>query len=140
MNNKSEDRVAQQSSGRICGIDYGTVRIGLALTDIDQRIATPCDVYNRRTLPLDAKFFQELATQERIVKFILGLPVLASGAESPKSREVRKFGDWLNKLTNAPIEFFDERYTSVEAEQLLRDAGLKASERKGKIDKIAAYL
>jgi putative holliday junction resolvase len=130
----------EQKFGRICGIDYGTVRVGLALTDTAQQISTPCDIYRRRTEPLDAKYFRDFALEEKIILFVVGLPVHGNGSESQKSREARKFGDWLNKLTNVTIEYFDERYTSVEAEQLLRDAGLRASERKGKIDKIAAHL
>src|SRR5262245_39355753 len=86
------------SSGRLAGIDYGTVRIGIALSDPDRTIASPWDTYERQSADADAKFFRQLILDERIVAFVVGLPVHMSGDESEKSREARAFGRWLGDI------------------------------------------
>lgn len=125
---------------RIAGIDYGTVRIGVATADLDVGIATPADTYVRRSEPLDADYFRRLAADERIGRFVVGLPVHASGGESQKSREARAFGDWLGGTTGVHVDYFDERYTSAEAEALLLDAGLTKKRRKATLDRLAAQI
>lgn len=126
--------------GRLAGIDYGTVRIGIAVTDFEQRLASPYENYTRRGEQADARYFQRLAAEERIDRFIVGLPVHLSGSESQKSLEARRFGEWLAKITGRPVEFFDERYTSSEAERLLLEMQLTKKRRKEKLDKLAAQI
>jgi putative holliday junction resolvase len=125
---------------RIAGIDYGTVRIGIATADTETRIASPLDNYTRRNAPLDGEYFKRLAKEERIAKFIVGLPVHLDGRESQKSNEARQFGQWLTALTGVPVEYFDERFTSSEAEQHLLDAGFTKDQRKRRLDKLAAQI
>ena len=125
---------------RIAGIDFGTVRIGIATADLAVGIAGPYETYTRRSERLDAEYFRRLATEERIGRFVVGLPVHLSGGESQKSGEARAFGEWLGKLTGVPVEFFDERYTSAEAESLLLDAGLTKKRRKERLDQLAAQI
>jgi putative Holliday junction resolvase len=126
--------------GRLAAIDYGTVRIGVAITDPSRTIASPLENYTRRTEPLDAVWFLRLAEEERIAGFIVGLPVFVSGDESPKSQEARVFGAWLAKVTSRPVAFHDERYTSAMAEQLLGEARLTKKRRKERLDKLAAQI
>ncbi|NOY30391.1 MAG: Holliday junction resolvase RuvX [Planctomycetes bacterium] len=128
------------SSTRIAGIDYGTVRIGIALGDLETNLAGPYETYTRRSEKLDAQYFVELAQQERIARFVVGLPVHLDGHESQKSREARQFGDWLGKLTGVPIDYFDERFTSAEAERILQEANLTKKRRKARIDQLAAQI
>jgi putative Holliday junction resolvase len=125
---------------RIAGIDYGTVRIGIAVADTETRIASPVDNYTRRSERLDGEYFARLTKEERLSKFVVGLPVHLDGHESQKSQEARKFGDWLGKITGVPVEYFDERFTSAEAEQFLLDAGLSKQQRKQRLDKLAAQI
>jgi putative Holliday junction resolvase len=125
---------------RIAGIDYGTVRIGIALADTEIGIAGPFENYNRRTPALDAEYFATLAREERIGRFVVGLPVHLHGGESQKSTEARQFGDWLAKLTGVPVDYFDERYTSAEAERLLSAASLTKKQRKARLDQLAAQI
>lgn len=125
---------------RLAGIDYGTVRIGVATADAAVGIAGMYETYTRRSEKLDADYFRQFAAQERISRFVVGLPVHASGDESQKSREARAFGKWLEELTGVPVEYFDERYTSAEAEQVLLDAGLTKKQRKSKLDQLAAQI
>jgi putative pre-16S rRNA nuclease len=127
-------------STRIAGIDYGTVRIGIALADLDVAIAGPYENYARRTPELDAKYFADFASQEKIECFVVGLPVHLSGQESQKSNEARKFGDWLGKVTGVPIEYFDERFTSSEADQILGAAKLTKKQKQSRRDQLAAQI
>ena len=132
--------MSEKSQGRLAGIDYGTVRIGVAVTDFEQRLASPYENYTRRGEAVDANYFRRLANEDRIDRFVVGLPVHLSGNESAKSLEARRFGEWLAKVTGRPVEFFDERYTSSEAEQMLLGMGLTKKRRKAKLDKLAAQI
>lgn len=126
--------------GRIAGIDYGTVRIGIAITDPEQRLASPLESYVRRSVAADASFFRQLAEEEKVVGFVVGLPVYASGQESQKSQEARKFGQWLHEVTGRPVVFFDERYTTVWADELLAAGAIKGKTRKQRRDMVAAQV
>ena len=126
--------------GRLAGLDYGTVRIGVAITDPDQRLASPLENYTRRDLAADAAWLKKLVADERIAGFVVGLPVHTSGDESQKSGEARHFGQWVAGETSLPVCYFDERYTSAHAEALLLDAGLTSKQRKQRLDKLAAQL
>jgi putative Holliday junction resolvase len=132
--------VSGQASIRIAGIDYGTVRIGIATADTEVGIAGPYENYNRRTPALDADYFKRLAKEERIGRFVVGLPVHLSGHESEKSREAREFGDWLAASTNVPVEYFDERYTTSQADEILGSAKLTKKQRQARRDQLAAQI
>src|SRR3954463_6514196 len=92
---------------RIAGIDFGTVRIGIALADTEVGIAGPFENYTRRSTALDAEYFATFTQEERIGRFVVGLPVHLHGGESQKSAEARKFGDWLANVTGVDVEYFD---------------------------------
>jgi putative Holliday junction resolvase len=126
--------------GRLAGIDYGTVRIGVAVSDPERILASPFEIYSRRSPQADAEYFRRLVREERIVGFVVGLPVHGSGEESQKSKEARQFGQWLHETIGVPVRFSDERYTSVQAEQSLREAKLSRQKRKQRLDKIAAQM
>src|SRR5690606_9775254 len=115
-------------------------RIGIAIADESVGIASPYANYNRRTPELDAKYFRQLVSDEGITRFVVGLPVHLSGEESQKSFEARNFGAWLTELTGVPVDFFDERFTSLEAEQMLGAAQLTKKKRKARLDMLAAQI
>ena len=125
---------------RIAGIDYGTVRIGIALADTEVRIATPFANYPRRTEPLDAAYFRKLVNEQQIDRFVVGLPVHLDGRESQKSSEARAFANWLSTTTGLPVEFFDERFTTTEADELLGAANLTKKQRKARRDQLSAQI
>jgi putative Holliday junction resolvase len=127
-------------TGRLAAIDYGTVRLGVAITDPDQRLASPLENYTRRGAAADAAWLTDLVRSERIAGFVVGLPVHISGDESAKSREARQFGQWVGERTGLPVAFFDERYTSAQAEALLEGAELTKKRRKERLDKLAAQI
>jgi putative Holliday junction resolvase len=128
------------SPGRVAGVDYGTLRIGIAVTDPDRTIATPYENYTRQGRAAEAARFRRLVEEERIKLFVVGLPVHLSGDESEKSSEARRFGRWLEETTGVPVEYFDERYTSTEAERYLLSAKMTKKRRKERMDKLAAQI
>jgi putative holliday junction resolvase len=128
------------ATGRLAAIDYGTARLGVAVTDPDQRLASPLENYSRRGEALDARWLSELARQERLAGIVIGLPVHTSGLESQKSTEARKFGAWVKQMTGLPVVFFDERYTSAQAEELLMAAEFTKKRRKQRLDMLAAQI
>ena len=126
--------------GRLAGIDYGAVRVGVAICDPSQRWVTPLATYQRRGPEHDSRYFQELATTERIVGWVVGLPIHCSGRESEKSKEARTFATWLSDATSLPHALFDERFTSAEARRLLEASQRSGRKKKEAIDRIAAHL
>ncbi len=131
---------ASRASGRIAGIDFGTVRIGVAITDPQGTLASPFENYTRRDTAQDAEHFRRLVVREEITRFVVGLPLHLDGRESEKSIEARRFGQGLAEATGVPVEFFDERFTSLEAEELLRGAELTRKRRKKRRDMLAAQI
>ena len=125
---------------RLLGVDYGTVRIGLAVTDPDRTIASPLATYRRRGREEDAAYFRETVEREAIGEIVLGLPVHLDGREGHKAREARAFGTWLAGVTGLPIILWDERFSSVEAEDFLLAAGLTSKRRKHRRDRVAAQI
>jgi putative Holliday junction resolvase len=126
--------------GRVAGIDYGTVRIGIALSDNRRQIASPYENYTRSGPQADARRFQRLVKEEDVKLFVVGLPVHLDGRESQKSAEARRFGQWLTETTGVEVRFFDERFTSSQAEQFLLEAEFTKKRRKARMDMLAAQI
>jgi len=125
---------------KLLGIDYGTVRIGLAVSDPDRKFAFPLQTHECRNREVDGKFFLNVIQNEEIGSLLVGLPVHLSGDEGQKAKEARSFGKWLSGLTGLPVIFWDERYSSVEAETHLLAAGLTSKRRKARRDRVAAQI
>jgi putative Holliday junction resolvase len=126
--------------GRIAGIDYGTRRVGIAISDAGQTIASPLETYTRQGDVADRQRFCRLVAEERVSRFVVGVPVHLDGRESQKSREARRFGQWLAESTGVEVEYFDERFTTHEAELALAEANLTKKQRKARLDKLAAQI
>ena len=127
-------------SGRIAGIDFGTVRIGIAISDAGRVIASPFENYTRRSPDEDARHFRRIVESEDVKLLVVGLPVHLHGGESEKSLEARRFGQWLGEVTGVPVEFYDERFTSSRAEELLAMGELTSKRRKRRRDMLAAQI
>ena len=125
---------------RVMCLDYGDVRIGIAFSDLLQTIASPYETYTRKTLDKDLAYFEELCKHREVESIVIGLAYNMDGTEGNRVTLTKEFGELLNKKTNLPIIYVDERLTSVEAEEILHEAGVKAKNQKGLIDKIAASL
>jgi putative Holliday junction resolvase len=121
-------------------VDYGTVRIGLAVSDPERKIAFPLATYERRDEEKDGAFFRQLVEEEEIGRLVVGLPLHLDGREGQKAIEARRFGDFLATVTSLPVVFWDERFTTVEAESALWNAGLTHRKRKERRDRVAAQI
>jgi putative Holliday junction resolvase len=126
---------------RALGIDFGTVRIGLALSDETGTLATPLETLHRRPgkrPPLKA--IEEVARRHGAGALVFGLPLELSGEESPWTREIRDVARKLGERLDLPVHFVDERMTSVRAEKKVRSAGLPRRKRedKARVDAAAA--
>jgi putative holliday junction resolvase len=127
-------------ASRVAGIDYGTVRIGIAISNPERTIASPLENYTRRGPEQDAQRFRRLAADEGVALFVVGLPIHLDGGESSISFDARAFGKWLAETTGVAVEFFDERFTSHEAEEFLLAADMTRKRRKKRLDKLAAQI
>jgi putative Holliday junction resolvase len=125
---------------RLLGIDYGAVRIGLAVSDAEHRIASPLGQYRRAGRTQDALHFRQIIEREEIGSLVVGLPVHLSGQEGEKAKEARAFAAWLTAETGLAAAFWDERFTTVEAEHSLLAAGLTHKKRKARRDQVAAQI
>lgn len=126
--------------GRILGIDFGTKRVGAAVSDSDRSLASPLEVYERKDPLQDARHYQALVKEHEVDRIVVGLPVHLSGGEGGTASLARKYGEWLAGLTGLPVVFHDERFTTSDAEESLMAAGLKRSQRKGLRDMLAARI
>lgn len=128
---------------RILGIDYGERRIGLALSDPTATIAQPLPTLVRRRgkrPPVQA--VADIVRSHDVAEVVIGLPLTLEGTENEWTAEVRAFGDALAERAGIPVNFIDERFTSVRAEQAVRSSGLRRTQReeKSRIDAAAAIL
>ncbi|MEM9646512.1 MAG: Holliday junction resolvase RuvX [Planctomycetota bacterium] len=127
--------------GRIAAVDFGTVRIGLAICDPDWILASPLEVHSAASDEADEeRYWRELVRRERIVAFVVGLPVHCDGGESQKSLECREFAKNLRQQTDLPVRLFDERFTTAAAKQRLRSGKLSRQKKKKKLDAVAALV
>jgi putative Holliday junction resolvase len=128
---------------RVLGIDYGERRIGVALSDVTGTLATPLTTitYRRGRRP-PVRELERIANEAEVAQIVIGLPLDLAGEETERCKVVRSIGHALRERLGVPVEYVDERLTSVRAEQLVRGSGLPKSERerKERIDAAAAAL
>ncbi len=129
-----------RSPGRLLGVDYGTVRIGLAISDPDRIMASPLETYTRKSLEQDAAYLQKLVRDQAIAGIVLGIAVSLNGHEGPKAQECRAFGAWLETATGSTVQFADERFTSAQADDIMFDAKMNKQKRSERRDMLAATL
>src|SRR4051812_17994052 len=133
-------RASRGTMGRILGLDFGTKRVGAALGDRELRVATPLETYERRGEARDGQHYRELVDDYGVERIVVGLPLHTGGGEGTLAASARRWGAWLAGVTDRPVVFFDERYTSLLADEVLRESGLRASQRGGKRDMLAARI
>lgn len=126
--------------GRILAIDYGKKRTGIAVTDSLQIIANGLTTVN--TCDLEA-FLKQYIASEQVDKIVVGMPKQMNGECSENMKRIRPFVNRLKKIMpDLPVEYVDERYTSVLAHQAMLDGGLKKKARQNKalVDEISATI
>lgn len=122
----------------VAGIDLGTRTIGLAVSDLGLRLATPRPVIARRKFTEDAKVLLDRLAGEEAAALVIGLPVNMDGSEGPRAQSTRAFARNLAALTALPLVFWDERLSTVAAERTLIEMDVSRAKRAGRIDSAAA--
>ena len=125
---------------RILCLDIGDVRIGVAVSDPLGISTNGIETHLSKGAEADVAYFTEMAASRGVEKFLLGLPLNMDGTEGDRAEKVRAFGALLSEKSGLPVEYEDERLTTVEAEEMLIEAGLSRQERKKVIDKVAAEI
>lgn len=128
---------------RALGVDFGEKRIGLAVSDPTNTIATPLDTLTRRArkrVPINR--MAEIARSHDVAQVVVGLPLGLDGEENEWCGRIRDMGTSLGERLEVPVAYVDERMTSVRAERALRDVGLRKRDRRDKtrVDRAAAQL
>ncbi|HEY6973529.1 MAG TPA: Holliday junction resolvase RuvX [Nitrospiraceae bacterium] len=125
---------------RILALDYGTKRIGVALSDELGWTAQPLETFERRTLDRDIAHIASLVKSHEVGKVVLGLPLQLDGREGPAIEAMREFAAKLEAGLSVPIVRWDERMTTKAAEDLLIAADVSRKKRKGAVDRVAAAI
>ena len=123
---------------RLLGVDLGTKTIGLALSDVERRIATPLETIKRVKFTRDAERIKVLAAKHDVGGLVVGLPLNMDGSEGPRAQSTRAFVRNLKPLLDLPVLFWDERLSTVAVTRALLDADASRAKRAQHVDKMAA--
>lgn len=127
------------SDGRILGLDYGERRIGVAASDSIRLTAQPISVIDLAAGSLEDQLGPLLADID-VDLIVVGLPISLSGHEGPSAVAARRFAGEVGDISGLPVELFDERFSSVTADRVLVEAGVRRDRRKKVRDKLAAAV
>ncbi len=125
--------------GRLLALDVGEKRVGVAICDETRTLARPLLTLKRASKKEDFARLAALCREHAIAQVIVGLPKTLRGEEGPQAQRVRRYAIELQAALNLPIDFWDERYSSVDAQERLTSASRKARAR-GEIDSAAAAI
>ena len=127
--------------GCLLGIDYGSKRIGLAISDAARRIAMPLSTIDATSDHADnAAAILDVAKEHEVDGFVVGLPLNMDDSEGPQARVIRAFGRQLVGAAEKPVHFQDERLSSATADELLQPAELTHRKHKARRDRVAAQV
>lgn len=127
-------------NARILAIDFGTRRMGLAVSDALGMTAQGLPTLERTRMADDLEQLRALVEEYSVERVLVGNPIGHSGAETGMSQRVAEFVEKLRRRLPCPVELRDERLTSVEANRALREAGLSIRKRRRAVDRVAAVL
>ena len=126
--------------GRVLGIDVGDRRIGLALSDSGGILASPLTIIEHTTETGDIEAVLKIAKEREAERIIVGLPRLMNGDIGPQAQKVQVFAEAIRANTQIPIEYRDERLTTVTAQRLHQESGTKKRNRVIRYDAMAAAV
>ena len=129
------------TTGRVLGVDWGELRIGLALSDETQTLASPLETLRRRAgkrFPMTR--FLELTTLHRPVGVVVGLPLAPTGGEAESTIAARELAKALERHSGLPLELWDERMSTARALASIREQGGSVRGRKADVDALAAAV
>jgi putative Holliday junction resolvase len=124
----------------VLALDVGSRRIGVALSDPTRTLATPLTTLRAQPLAQVLERIAQLAREHEAVELVVGLPLTLSGEIGPQAKLVEAFVAALRAVVSLPIHTFDERLTSMAAERMMIELGLKPEQRKARIDEVAASI
>ncbi len=122
----------------IAGLDLGTKTIGLAMSDLGRRFATPRPVIRREKFSIDAETLLGFAAKEKVAAFVIGLPMNMDGSAGPRVQATRAFVRNMERKTAIPFIYWDERLSTVAAERALLEMDVSRAKRAERIDSAAA--
>ena len=125
---------------RSLGLDIGDKRIGVALSDPGGILASPFTILDRRDDAADVEAIIDIVSQQQVEQIVVGLPRSMDGSIGMQAEKVKSFVQKLCSRTEVPVEFRDERLTTVLAKRLMQSVGKKKSRKKARDDAIAAEL
>ena len=128
------------SHGRILALDLGSKTIGLAVSDPLGWTAQGLPSLRRTNRRADLERLRELVDAYQVERVVVGHPLHLKGYAGARAQEAERFAAWLSRDLKLPVELFDERLTTAEAERLLREAGSSRRQRREAADQIAATL
>jgi putative holliday junction resolvase len=126
--------------GRLMGIDHGTKRIGLAVTDAERSLAKPLETTQQHKISTTLERIRTLIQSHHIAALIVGYPLEMDGREGPRCQSVRAFMRNLEPSLTVPYLYWDERLSSSAASDFLQEAGLSNEQRMERIDAAAAAV
>jgi putative Holliday junction resolvase len=136
----SEKGKSDASTGRILGLDVGSRRIGIAVSDPLGITAQGLETLQRRNKRHDLAALERVIRDYAVREIVVGLPLRMSGAEGTQSEKMQVFAGELRKRFRLPVHLWDERLTSAEANRLLRETELSIEKRAKAVDRMAAVL
>lgn len=122
------------------GIDHGSKRIGLAVSDPGGTVALPIGTLPSRGLERDLAAIREVVEARRVERIVVGLPIHLDGRPGPQAEAARRFARHLARELELPVDTLDERWTTREAERALRETGRKGRKLRAVVDAVAATL
>lgn len=125
---------------RYMAFDIGEKRIGIAISDSNESIATALKVLPAQEVIDNSKNFKQLIEDWEPDSLVFGLPKTLSGEEGPQAARIKKVAQKVVSFTNLPYEFVDERLSSKEAKGFMREQGMSEKDMRGKIDMVAAQI
>ncbi len=126
--------------GVYLGLDLGDTRIGVALSDELGVTAHPLCTLTRKNRKVDLVAISDLVSIHKVERVIIGLPISLDGSIGPQAQKVQKFAQRLGKVIKIPIELWDERFTTAEAEAVLQELNKNSKQQKDIIDQVAAMI
>jgi putative Holliday junction resolvase len=126
--------------GRVLGLDLGEARIGVAISDPERRLAVSLGTVQAGRPPGDLIAIAGLVREHDVTAVVLGWPRSLSGERGAGAQHAEAFAEALRAVLTVPVELQDERLSTVEAERLLREAGVTGRERRAVVDRTAASI
>jgi putative pre-16S rRNA nuclease len=127
-------------TGRVLGLDLGDVRIGVAISDPERRLAVPLGTVQVGRPPGEMRAIADLVNANDVTVVVIGEPISLDGVRRERATHAANFADALRAMLTVPVALHDERFSTTQAERSLRDAGVSGKRRRSVVDAAAAQV